>query len=843
MDEPAARNWQRTGVGLAWALGPLGALALMAAPLYPFIEDDSLISLRYARRLLDGHGLTWTEGVPVEGYSNLLWVLLTAALGGLGLDLVFAARLLGVLGVGLGVWSLWRLARPPAATWVLAPLVPLVPLATVAPAATPGLFASVSGLTAALWLCLSGPVSLWSIAGLEQPLLLGLLLAALAGLAPLFHPGPHAAGVLRRAWPAALPLTLMVWTRPDSPLFVALAAAILLCCLPGPWRGRLRLVAVVAGLPAAGYLLHLAFRLAYYGQWVPNTAYLKAAFRPERIGGGVDYLGAGLRYLYPWALGGGLGAVLGLRTPALRPLTLIQLAWLGAWLCYVLVIGGDHFPGHRHLVLPLGLCASLMAQGLCVLWSRHPRLGRAAVALAWLCLPALWQLQWHDPDYRMGRRARWQWDGQALGRTVARGVAPAKPLWAVTAAGCIPYFSGLPALDMLGLNDHHIARQPPDPRMPLAHDHGDGDYVLRRAPDLITFGLPTGAPPVYLSGQQMRRDPRFLTGYRETLLTTLQPHYVRSRSYVRVDGLMGVRRSADVITYPAYLLLGGVEAAPLSGGELGAWLPADRRLRSSALRVPPGRWALHAVPDNALLALHLRVASGGLDATPGPVPILALEEATEVHLELQARLADVPLWQLQLRRVPEHTARDRPPVRAGQGGVAVLELRGVVPAVAQRPVVQVLADFEGGGEGGPTSALGAWRATGDAMVVSRGPVAGQQPISGHTGSLLNSYAPGRGDAATGTLRSPPVPIPERSSLSLRLGGGRARDIGSQLGVLLRVDGRPLRMLTGRDTEALQLRRVDLAAHAGKQLQLEVIDQATGPFGHVLLDDVRLMSAR
>ena len=36
-----------------------------------------------------------------------------------------------------------------------------------------------------------------------------------------------------------------------------------------------------------------------------------------------------------------------------------------------------------------------------------------------------------------------------------------EPLFAVTAAGCLPYFSELPALDMLGLNDRHIAHHRP----------------------------------------------------------------------------------------------------------------------------------------------------------------------------------------------------------------------------------------------------------------------------------------------------------------------------------------------------------------------------------------------
>ncbi|HVR20316.1 MAG TPA: hypothetical protein VMS65_11485, partial [Polyangiaceae bacterium] len=51
------------------------ALLLHALHYYPFISDDALISLRYARRFAQGLGLTWTDGERVEGYTNLLWVL------------------------------------------------------------------------------------------------------------------------------------------------------------------------------------------------------------------------------------------------------------------------------------------------------------------------------------------------------------------------------------------------------------------------------------------------------------------------------------------------------------------------------------------------------------------------------------------------------------------------------------------------------------------------------------------------------------------------------------------------------------------------------------------------
>ena len=71
--------------------------SLHAAYYYPFLSDDSLISARYAQRLLDGHGLTWTDGKPVEGYSNLLWLLFTALLGAVGVDLIVALRILGLV--------------------------------------------------------------------------------------------------------------------------------------------------------------------------------------------------------------------------------------------------------------------------------------------------------------------------------------------------------------------------------------------------------------------------------------------------------------------------------------------------------------------------------------------------------------------------------------------------------------------------------------------------------------------------------------------------------------------------------------------------------------------------
>ncbi len=79
---------------VVFAIG-LAALALHALRYYPFLADDALISLRYARNFVDGLGLVWNAGERVEGYSNLSWILLCSALHALGVDLVTAARGLG----------------------------------------------------------------------------------------------------------------------------------------------------------------------------------------------------------------------------------------------------------------------------------------------------------------------------------------------------------------------------------------------------------------------------------------------------------------------------------------------------------------------------------------------------------------------------------------------------------------------------------------------------------------------------------------------------------------------------------------------------------------------------
>jgi arabinofuranosyltransferase len=86
----------------------------------------------------------------------------------------------------------------------------------------------------------------------------------------------------------------------------------------------------------------------------------------------------------------------------------------------------------------------------------------------------------------------------------------------VNTAGTVPYYSGLVAIDMLGLCDAHIAHvQAPAMGQGLAgHEKADGAYVLSRTPDLVIFGAAQGRrAPIFRSDHQLWAQPGFHERY------------------------------------------------------------------------------------------------------------------------------------------------------------------------------------------------------------------------------------------------------------------------------------------------------------------------------------------
>ena len=155
----------------------------------------------------------------------------------------------------------------------------------------------------------------------------------------------------------------------------------------------------------------------------------------------------------------------------------------------------------------------------------------------------------------------------------------------------------------------------------------------------------------------------------------------------------------------------------------------------------------------------------------------------------------------------------------------VRKQRDKVPAGARRVFGFEDKTFEG------------WTVTGEAF--------GQEPVGGPTGYnqgpvgpfegkyLVNSYH--GGDSATGRMLSPEFSV-DRPKLTYRVGGGNLK---GQLMVRLLVDGRQVYVGSGVNSDLMQQRLVDVTAHVGQKMQVELVDESVGAWGHLLFDDLVL----
>ncbi|WP_422928178.1 glycoside hydrolase family 32 protein [Singulisphaera sp. PoT] len=165
-------------------------------------------------------------------------------------------------------------------------------------------------------------------------------------------------------------------------------------------------------------------------------------------------------------------------------------------------------------------------------------------------------------------------------------------------------------------------------------------------------------------------------------------------------------------------------------------------------------------------------------------------------------------------------------------GLALLSLQDPTPARGQSRPDMVISDFEGSDYGG-------WVAQGTAFgkAPARGTLPNQMGVSDYHGEgLVNSYV--GGDDSQGTLTSPEFTI-ERKHINFLIGGG---DRPGLTGIHLVVDGKVVRTATGparspSDTERLRPRSWDVADLAGVKARIEIVDKATGGWGHINVDNI------
>jgi hypothetical protein len=450
------------------------------------LDDDAFISFRYAQNLVRGEGLVYNPGERVEGYTNFLWTLLVAGAMAVGVAPEAASQLLGIAFGAVTLVLLFLLRRERSPYWALAP---------------PALLVAIL------------PYAVECLLGLEMPLFMALVAGAV--LAYARERTASAAAVTGALF------ALATLARPEGAMLAALTFASDLVRVRAegiPWRRWLT--------RAAAYLLvfgpYFAWRFAYYGDPLPNTFYAKTGEGLHDLG--LAYVGRALLSLGPIAL---LGLALFWRrreNPRWVPLAALAVAF---YLPYLVVIGGDFRHHFRFFIPVLPFLLLLSFEGARRIASAAPARMRVAAAAALVALAAFASWRMFGParawaEYRTARNPQLR----AVGEYLAN-LGPPGALLAISGGGIVPYVSGLPAIEMWGLTDHHIARTPVRRigRGVPGHMKGDGAYVLSRRPRYILFiasmwsARPMGLAEVghnvaAVSERDLWKDRRFWAEYR-----------------------------------------------------------------------------------------------------------------------------------------------------------------------------------------------------------------------------------------------------------------------------------------------------------------------------------------
>ena len=427
------------------------------------LVDDAYISFRYAANLAAGHGLVWNPGEYVEGYTNLLWVLLLTPFARAGLDLTFVAIFASLL-ASSGVLELMRRLT-----------------AHVLPGRSPWIHA-----LPPLLLAFNPSFAYWAGSGMESALFALLSLGAIVAVGEM-------RGGRGKGWLVWLLLALAYFTRPEGALVAAIVLGVELLFGGGRfWQRFARLAMIGCGiaLVIAG---HVTCRYLYYGDVLPNTYYAKV------IVGGVS-LTRGLHHLGAFVLAGGLLALVGLgalrRRPddEWRPLWLHGYALLFVYTAYLVIIGGDIPPWNRFYLplLPVPLIASVVVIAryfdrlTASAWPR--RLRWAVIAIVFVACTARNVTTAEPSAARYGvlvqRSLQWLID------EFFQPSVPAHALVAMEAVGRVGYYTPNRIIDALGLNNRYIAHQRirANPKRFFAHDKSDWLYVLKQRPDYIAMG-------------------------------------------------------------------------------------------------------------------------------------------------------------------------------------------------------------------------------------------------------------------------------------------------------------------------------------------------------------------
>ncbi|MCX7877461.1 MAG: tetratricopeptide repeat protein [Ignavibacteria bacterium] len=477
---------------------------------FDFIQDDSFITYRYVENFVSGHGLVFNIGEKVEGYTCFLWILLLSLIKSLGINFISASVTLGIIFSLLTIYITFRISFDFFSV-------------------NQGTFGTLAGFTSVILLSTNGSFAYWASSGMETGLFCFLVTFGIyvylkenspQGLKPVTGKIPL----------SSLIFLLASLTRPEGNLIFAITVLHRIYTVKTGQKQNpsVRFIdkdnitwILIYLIPA---LIYMAWRLSYYGYFLPNTFYAKTGSSWEYIKTGIDYFWS---FSKDYALYGILIALI--FTLVLQKeksgyyIYLIPVFLIFSF--YIILVGGDVLRPNRFFLPVLPVFYILLQQSLIRLLSlisKNPSLKFAGISSIVFTVIFAYFTYSNESEQikkyaelekglteKMKITANWLKNKQTqAGRQLTV---------AATTIGALSYYSGVNLIDMLGLTDEVVAHQP----RPIAEISSgevgwrernyNVEYIMSRKPDYIYFS--TGIKPSAYAERGLFTSDEFMKYY------------------------------------------------------------------------------------------------------------------------------------------------------------------------------------------------------------------------------------------------------------------------------------------------------------------------------------------
>lgn len=411
-------------------------ISVLLAYYYRFIQDDAFISFVYAKNLIEGKGLTWF-GNHIEGYTNFLWVIWVATGLFFKADPVWWTYITGIILFASTVYIIWYLSFIVFKSRLIS------------------LLSVILTITNYSMVC-------YATGGLETILqtFLIILIAYISCRILLRIDNFKVSFVF-----LSLISSLSVLTRMDSIIPVAIMFIFISYYLYKNKSGFIYYVFLF--LPFVLICgIWLLWKLFYYGRILPNTYYVKVSGETEFNYNGITYLTRYINWYILW-----IPIIISIVIWTVKKIKAVKglrfmISTVIFWYLYVMYVGGD-FMEFRFFIPVTPLMFIILSYLIYnVIGSIYS--GRKVIISALFLLLLIRSSYIHSRDFKTdtedhaidsieylktfyGIYQNNNWD--TIGKRLKEEFKNRNIVIALHPVGAIVFYSGLQAVDMLGLNE------------------------------------------------------------------------------------------------------------------------------------------------------------------------------------------------------------------------------------------------------------------------------------------------------------------------------------------------------------------------------------------------------